>query len=415
MAISRVKTWINAETLSHTDLNAEFDNILNNALSLISPLTAELAAGGNDLTGLDEVALNDAAANATAVGRLRRNGNVLTWHDRLGGVSIPVMVGGGIFGLTLTNGTDATNDIDIAVGAAADDSENRVLRLTSALTKQLDAAWAVGSAAGGLDIGTIANGTYHVWLIYRSDTAVTDALYSRNPGVAATITVTIASPGVVTWTDHGLQAGSSVVFTTTGALPTGITAGTRYYVISTGLTTSAFQFSASEGGTAVNTSGSQSGVHTGTSNPVYPASYDYKRRIGSILRESAAIVGFAQEGDYFERKAVATDISANNPGSSAVLRTLSVPIGILVYAHVVLAGSTTSSSVGTSLRDPATTDEAASPYNYLTITNSDDEAWSGYVRTNTSGQIRSRSTTTTADFTMYIGTHGWIDGRGRDA
>lgn len=51
MALSRVKTWT-AEELTSADLNAEFDNILNNATSLISPLTANLAAGGYRLTGL---------------------------------------------------------------------------------------------------------------------------------------------------------------------------------------------------------------------------------------------------------------------------------------------------------------------------------------------------------------------------
>jgi hypothetical protein len=81
MAISRVHTWSNGEVLTHTDLNAEFDNILNNALSLISPLTGELAAGGNDVTGLDELAFNNASANASAVGRIRRNSTRITWHN----------------------------------------------------------------------------------------------------------------------------------------------------------------------------------------------------------------------------------------------------------------------------------------------------------------------------------------------
>ena len=83
------------------------------------------------------------------------------------------------------------------------------------------------------------------------------------PGTTATVTVTIASPAVVTWTSHGLVAGSIFRFTTTGALPTGLTAGTAYYVISSGLTTDAFQLSATPFGSAINTSGSQSGVHSG--------------------------------------------------------------------------------------------------------------------------------------------------------
>lgn len=42
MALSRVKNWVAAEVLTASDLNAEFNNILNNAISLISPLTANL-------------------------------------------------------------------------------------------------------------------------------------------------------------------------------------------------------------------------------------------------------------------------------------------------------------------------------------------------------------------------------------
>jgi hypothetical protein len=77
-----------------------------------------------------------------------------------------------------------------------------------------------------------------------------------------TATMTIASPGVVTKTAHGLAVNDTIRFSTTGALPTGLTAGTDYYVISAGLTADAFQVSATLGGSAINTSGSQSGVHT---------------------------------------------------------------------------------------------------------------------------------------------------------
>ena len=48
-----------------------------------------------------------------------------------------------------------------------------------------------------------------------------------------TATMTIASPCVVSLTKHGLRDGTGVVFSTTGALPTGITAGTTYYARST--------------------------------------------------------------------------------------------------------------------------------------------------------------------------------------
>lgn len=79
---------------------------------------------------------------------------------------------------------------------------------------------------------------------------------------SGTATISIASPGVVTFTAHGLSAGDAIKFDTTGTLPTGLVAGTTYYVLATGLTANTFQLSATVGGTAIVTSGSQTGVHT---------------------------------------------------------------------------------------------------------------------------------------------------------
>lgn len=76
----------------------------------------------------------------------------------------------------------------------------------------------------------------------------------------ATVTISIATPAVVSWTAHGLSVNSPVVFDTTGALPTGITAGTIYYVVTTGFGVNAFEISTTLGGSAVNTTGSQSGT-----------------------------------------------------------------------------------------------------------------------------------------------------------
>ena len=42
MAISRVKTWVAEEVLDADDQNAEFDNILDNALTLVSPWTGNI-------------------------------------------------------------------------------------------------------------------------------------------------------------------------------------------------------------------------------------------------------------------------------------------------------------------------------------------------------------------------------------
>ncbi|ESQ83254.1 hypothetical protein AEAC466_13460 [Asticcacaulis sp. AC466] len=77
---------------------------------------------------------------------------------------------------------------------------------------------------------------------------------------AKAATITIASPGVVTSTAHGYSDGDKVVFSTTGALPTGLAAGTTYYVVSS--TANSFSVAATSGGSAIVTTGTQSGVHT---------------------------------------------------------------------------------------------------------------------------------------------------------
>lgn len=93
--------------------------------------------------------------------------------------------------------------------------------------------------------------------------------YSVDVYAQATVTISIASPGVVTWNSHGLLNGQRVQLTTTGALPTGLSANTSYYVKYVDANT--FQLSSTRGGSAINTSGSQSGTHTCTAIQIYGA------------------------------------------------------------------------------------------------------------------------------------------------
>jgi hypothetical protein len=84
----------------------------------------------------------------------------------------------------------------------------------------------------------------------------------------ATVTISNSSPAVVTWADHNLVAGDKVVFTG-GTLPTGLTAGTTYYVSSTGLAAGAFEVAATltdamAGTNSIATTGAGSGTITGT-------------------------------------------------------------------------------------------------------------------------------------------------------
>lgn len=113
-------------------------------------------------------------------------GKILTMASGIPSWAAPTGASDQLSGLALSNsGGDPTNDIDVAVGLAASDdatyANRQFMSLTSAITKQLDANWAVGTAAGGLDTGSIANDTYHVFLIKRTDTGVVDVLFSISP------------------------------------------------------------------------------------------------------------------------------------------------------------------------------------------------------------------------------------------
>lgn len=82
------------------------------------------------------------------------------------------------------------------------------------------------------------------------------ALRTNKPNCA----ISIGAPGVVALPTHNLTLNQTVKFATSGALPTGITAGTTYYVIP--VDTNSFQIAATANGAPITTSGSQSGVHT---------------------------------------------------------------------------------------------------------------------------------------------------------
>jgi len=238
---------------------------------------------------------------------------------------------GYLFGLTLSNNvSDITNDIDIAIGVAADSTGARYMRRTSSITKRLDAAWAVGTNQGGLDTGAIANTTYHVWLIMRSDTGVVDVLFS-----------------------------------------------------------------------------------TSATAPTMPANYDFKRRIGSIVRVSAAIKPFKQRGNYFWWVTKVQDHSDTADFAYALIA-LTLPTGIVIQP--LLSGDFNNSSGAAFAQLGDATDSGAAGALYLWVANISMQGASnlmGGLFTNTSAQIYYRVEEGTTLTESRLFTQGWIDDRGR--
>jgi hypothetical protein len=84
-------------------------------------------------------------------------------------------------------------------------------------------------------------------------------------GLATTgfsVTITNASPGVLTYTGYTPINGAVVVLTTTGTLPAGLSPGVPYYIVGASGSTSSLALTA--GGTAINTTSTGSGSHTAT-------------------------------------------------------------------------------------------------------------------------------------------------------
>ena len=152
--------------------------------------------------------------------------------------------------------------------------------------------------------------------------------------------------------------------------------------------------------------------------PTLPANYTLFRRIGSLKTVASQWVAFSQLSDEFLWKVVAQDITQTNPGTAAVLRTLTVPLGVQTSAviNVLSISDATNTDSRISISSPDVTDEIGT-YSY----NIGSSGYGGLqlggqfvVRTNTSSQIRTRHNGSAAATVIYIGTRGWIDRRGRD-
>lgn len=109
--------------------------------------------------------------------------------------------------------------------------------------------------------------------------------------VTAAVTISSATPAVVTWSAHGLVNGAPVYFTTTGALPTGITAERTHYVAQSAA--GSFQLAASPGGSSIATTAAGSGTHTAVS----------LWRISATVKHALKLI----VGDYFEGREASSE------------------------------------------------------------------------------------------------------------
>jgi len=94
----------------------------------------------------------------------------------------------------------------------------------------------------------------------------------RQPGSISTVTFDVGN-SLVQWASHGLADGDPVTFSTDGTLPTGVIAGTAYYVRNAG--SDDFQIATTVPGPVQTLSGTPAGTHTAFANCIYEVPHQY--------------------------------------------------------------------------------------------------------------------------------------------
>jgi hypothetical protein len=272
-----------------------------------------------------------------------------------GRANIHAPLKGHINGLTISNHAgDLTNDIGVSDGEAASTSATPFLiNLSSSLIKRLDASWAIGANQGMRWSGE-AIGNKTYHVFLGVKSDGSDADIFAYPGTSGTDADTVAFAATVL---------------------------------------AAWQ---------AETGGSQ---------------YAHVRRIGSILRESGALVSFVQNGDDFTR-VLKVDNNAT-PNAAASLTTVSVPVGLLVQPKFNIRLLANQSTTARTLLGSAFSAAADLPVvqDVRTVAGaiaSDNTQINSGFFTDTSARVmfgRDVQAGSIASFSLI--TCGWIDTRGR--
>jgi hypothetical protein len=284
--------------------------------------------------------------------------------------------------------------------------------------------WLGGAAAGSINwLGTDIRGGYKANIAGTTTLSGAVVYAPANAGHISGLTLSAAGSSAT----FGIAAGAATsddgstpllfpsAFTKTtagfsfgtagGALDTGVIAINTWY--------HAFIFQTATGATDI-------AVSTSTAPALLASSK--KRRIGAMKTDGAGQwVKFFQTGNDFVWDIPVGDVSATNPGTSAVLRTLSVPLGIKTRARITVTVDASAGQVNDPgsvyISDPAVSDGAASINNRISLSNysatdgqvvgASMECW-----TNTSSQVRTRLQLSGAATILAISTIGWHDLRG---
>jgi len=181
-SVSEVKIGTGAVTTSKLANSAVTESKIGTAAVTESKIGT--AAVTNTKLADNSVTLQKIQDNSVTTAKIA-NGAINTakldttvYNTIFGAVPATTLRGKILYGLKMSNDAgDTTNDINILAGSCVSDDGTTIMTISN-IIKQLDAAWTVGSNQGARDTGSIADNTWHVFVIHRTDTNISDVLFS---------------------------------------------------------------------------------------------------------------------------------------------------------------------------------------------------------------------------------------------
>lgn len=149
-------------------------------------------------------------------------------------------------------------------------------------------------------------------------------------------------------------------------------------------------------------------------NPTLPSGFTYKVYVNSLLWSGSAMRPFLQRGRDAIMLVTPIQQSATAVGTSAQTITLTVPTGLALEALVGLcavalgtAANHAISALDVTDLDPNSSGSAGLFPIFVTPATGAAQNNSGWVKTNTSGQVRARASASNASNSQNIGSLGW--------
>ena len=124
-----------------------------------------------------------------------------------------------------------------------------------------------------------------IYPVQFNNTEIENGLSRDNRGDGVEVSISNATPAVITWAGHGMAIGDTVYLTTNGTLPTGLEMNQKYYINTAGFTTDAFQVALYPEDTSIATSDAGSGTQKchNSGNIFFTSSGEYLVAVSAIV------------------------------------------------------------------------------------------------------------------------------------